>query len=119
MATHNDLGKKGEEIAADYLRREGYTVLEMNWSFKKAEIDVIASKDGILAIVEVKTRSGIEFGQPEDFVKKAKIQNLIKAVNHYVESFSGDPEIRFDIVAINKTKAGFDINHLKDAFFYF
>jgi putative endonuclease len=69
MADHNDLGKLGEELAVDFLQQNGYEILETNWVFQKAEIDIIAQKENILAVVEVKTRSSIEFGLPQDFVK--------------------------------------------------
>ena len=84
MAEHNDLGKFGEEMAVEYLRKDGYTVLETNWTFQKAEIDIIAQKGTILAVVEVKTRSSLEFGLPQDFVKQKKIQLLGKAVDAFV-----------------------------------
>jgi putative endonuclease len=84
MAEHNDLGKLGEELAIDFLEKNGYEILETNWVFDKAEIDIIAQKNGILAIVEVKTRSSIEFGLPQDFVKPKKIKLLLKAVDEYV-----------------------------------
>ena len=75
MADHNELGKLGEELAVDYLQKEGYDILDTNWTFQKAEIDIIAKKENILAIVEVKTRSSIDFGLPQDFVKPKKICN--------------------------------------------
>ena len=102
MAEHNDLGKLGEELAVDFLEKNGYEILETNWVFDKAEIDVIAQKNGILAVVEVKTRSSIEFGLPQDFVKPKKIQLLVKAINEYVTQNDLDVEVRFDIVAIHK-----------------
>ena len=69
MAEHNELGKLGEELAVDFLQKNGYEILETNWVFQKAEIDIIAQKDNILVAVEVKTRSSIDFGLPQDFVK--------------------------------------------------
>ena len=72
MAEHNDLGKLGEELAVEFLEKNGYSILETNWTFQKAEVDIIAKKDGILAVVEVKTRSSIDFGLPQDFVKPNK-----------------------------------------------
>ena len=99
MAEHNDLGKKGEELSVEYLLKEGYKILERNWTFQKAEIDIIAQKESILAIVEVKTRSSLDFGAPQDFVKPKKIQLLIKAVNAYIndreKDFCDDLNIRF------------------------
>lgn len=119
MAEHNDLGKLGEELAVDFLQKNGYEILETNWIFQKAEIDIIAKKQNILAIVEVKTRSSIDFGLPQDFVKPAKIQHLVRAVNEYVISNDLDLEIRFDIIAISKEQKNFKIEHLEDAFFHF
>ena len=119
MADHNELGKLGEELAENYLTKNGYTILETNWIFQKAEIDIIAQKADILAIVEVKTRSSIDFGLPQDFVKPKKIQLLVKAVNEYVVSRDLDVTVRFDIIAINKEGKDFNVEHIEDAFFYF
>ena len=119
MADHNDLGKHGEELAENFLVKNGYTILETNWTFQKAEIDIIAQKNKTLAIIEVKTRSTTDFGLPQDFVKPKKIQLLVKAVNEFVISRDLDVDVRFDIIAISKAKGGFDIEHLEDAFFYF
>lgn len=119
MAEHNELGKKGEELAVAFLLENGYEILERNWVFQKAEIDVIAGKGGILAIVEVKTRSSIDFGLPQDFVKKEKIKLLVKAANKYVTEKRPDLQVRFDIIAISKDGKDFKIEHLEDAFYYF
>ncbi len=119
MAKHNELGKLGEELAVEYLQKNGYEILETNWTFQKAEIDIIAKKENTLAIVEVKTRSSLEFGLPQDFVKPKKIQLLVKAVNEYVVSKDMDIEVRFDIIAIHKEGKSFVIEHLIDAFYHF
>lgn len=119
MAKHNDLGKFGEELAVDFFKKNGYEILETNWVFDKAEIDIIAQKDGILAVVEVKTRSNVEFGLPQEFVKSKKIQLLVKAVNEYVTHNDLDVEVRFDIVAIHKENSDFVIEHIEEAFYYF
>ena len=119
MAEHNELGKLGEELAAEYLQKNGYAILETNWVFQKAEIDILAQKNNTLAVVEVKTRSSIEFGLPQDFVKSKKIQLLVKAVNAYVTENDLDLEVRFDIIAISKKGQEFVIEHLTDAFFHF
>ena len=102
MAEHNELGKLGEELAVEHLQKEGYEILDTNWTFQKAEIDIIAQKENTLAIVEVKTRSSLEFGLPQDFVKPKKIQLLVKAVNEYVVFKNLDVDVRFDIIAIHK-----------------
>jgi putative endonuclease len=119
MAEHNELGKQGEEQAVDFLQKNGYEILETNWIFQKAEIDIIARKDETLAIIEVKTRSSIDFGLPQDFVKPKKIQLLVKAVNEYVIQNQLDVSVRFDIIAIHKNANNFNIDHLEDAFLHF
>ena len=119
MAEHNELGTLGEELALEFLEKNGYEILETNWTFQKAEVDIIAKKDTVLAVIEVKTRSSIEFGLPQDFVKPKKIQLLVKAINEYVISNDLDHEVRFDIIAIQKENKGFMIEHIEDAFYYF
>jgi len=119
MADHNELGKEGEKVAIEYLQKQGYTILQTNYVFQKAEIDIIAQQGEVLAIVEVKTRSTLDFGLPQDFVKPKKIQLLVKAINHYIEDNDLDAEARFDIIAIHKTGGNYNIEHLKDAFFHF
>lgn len=119
MASHNELGKKGEQLAVDFLVENGYHIVERNYRFNKAEVDIIAQKKDILAIIEVKTRSTVDFGNPQDFVKPKQIKNLVKAVDEYVTVNSLDVEVRFDIIAIVKEKKEFKIEHLEDAFFFF
>jgi len=119
MANHNELGKKGEQLAVDFLLKNGYEILERNYRFQKAEIDIIAQKKEVLAVIEVKTRSTADFGNPQDFVKPKQIQRLVKAMDEYVTSNDLDVEVRFDIIAIIKENKGFKIEHLEDAFYHF
>ena len=119
MGKHNELGRLGEELAVDYLLQKGYGILETNWRFQKAEVDIIASKDEFLVVVEVKTRSTNEFGDPQDFVRKKKIKLLVQAIDAYVSRFALEAEVRFDIVAITMKKQQLEIEHLKDAFYHF
>ncbi|MBA6156122.1 YraN family protein [Tenacibaculum sp. S7007] len=119
MAQHNDLGNKGEQLAVDYLLERGYLIVEKNYRYQKAEIDIIAKKENLLVAVEVKTRSTNEFGNPQDFVNKKKIQLLVAAIDNYVLEKDLEVDIRFDIIAITKEKNEFNIQHLKDAFLYF
>ena len=119
MAQHNELGKIGEQQAIDYLIEEGYTILERNWRFQKAEIDIIARKDKIVASIEVKTRSNNDFGNPQNFVTQKKIRLLVMAMNQYVIQNRIDLEVRFDIITITKSDKGFDVLHLDNAFLPF
>lgn len=119
MAQHNELGKKGEQLAVDFLLKKGFQILERNYRFQKAEVDIIAQLKDTLAIVEVKTRSTTDFGNPQDFVKPKQIQRLVKAVNEYVNANGLDVEVRFDIIAIVKENKQFKIEHLENAFYHF
>ena len=119
MAKHNELGKKGEQLAVDFLLKNDYDIIERNYRFDKAEVDIIAKQEETLAIIEVKTRSTIDFGNPQDFVKPKQIQRLVKAVDEYITINGLDVEVRFDIIAIVKEGNGFKIEHLKDAFYHF
>lgn len=119
MAQHNELGKKGEQLAVDFLLEHDYTIVERNYRFNKAEVDIIAQQQDILAIIEVKTRSNTDFGNPQDFVKPKQIKNLVKAVDEYVAENQLDVEVRFDIIAIVKQGKTYKIEHLKDAFYHF
>ena len=119
MAQHNDLGKQGELIAQKYLENKGYQILETNWQYSHAEIDILALKDDILAVIEVKTRTSDYYGKPEMFVSKKKINLLKNAANYYVKMNNLDVEIRFDIIAIIKNQYVEEIEHLEDAFLWF
>lgn len=119
MAQHNELGRKGEELAIEYLRLKEYEILKQNYRFQKAEVDIIAKRGDLLIAAEVKTRSTPEFGNPQDFVKPKQIKQLVKAVNNFIEEENLDVEVRFDIIAIVKNKAGTRIEHIQDAFLYF
>ncbi len=119
MAQHNELGKKGEKLAVDYLLKCAYTIEERNYRFDKAEVDIIAKKGNTLAIIEVKTRSTIDFGNPQDFVKPSQIKRLVKAVDEYIAIHKLDVEVRFDIIAIVKEGKNYNITHLENAFYHF
>jgi putative endonuclease len=119
MAQHNELGKKGEQLAVDFLIKNGYKILHRNWRYLKAEVDIVAQKENILAVVEVKTRSSDSFGNPQDFVNSKKIKLLVAAIDEYVVSRDLDVRVRFDIIGILKKNNQFIVKHLEDAFLYF
>ena len=118
MAIHNDIGNKGETLAANYLKNKNYTILETNWRFKNLEADIIASIKKTLVIAEVKTRKSNYFGEPETFVNKQKQKNLIKAAHEYIHRHQLDLEVRFDIISILFCDAYPKITHIEDAFLF-
>ena len=120
MANHNELGKIGEEIAAQYLMQNGYKILYRNFYYDKAEIDIIAQKEeNTVVIVEVKTRNSDFFGDPQSFVTPAKIKLLVKAANEYIISNELVVEVRFDIIAILKNQKVEKLEHFENAFYHF
>jgi putative endonuclease len=119
MAQHNTLGSKGEHNALRYLMDKGYNILEQNYRFQRAEVDIIAKKEHFIVGIEVKTRSSKNFGNPQDFVKPKQIERLVKAMDAYMLSNSLDGEVRFDIIALLKDGASFKLEHLENAFYHF
>ena len=118
MAKHNEIGEKGEELAANLLKEKAYELLERNWRYSRAEIDIIAKKEGVLVFVEVKTRTNISFGRPEQFITAKKKKLLVEAASVYMDLVEHDWEIRFDVISvILREGASPEIHHFKDAFF--
>ena len=116
MAKHNKLGKDGELIAFMILKRDGYNILQTNWKYQKAEVDIIAKKDGFLIFIEVKTRSSKKFGRPTDAIDKKKIALYKDAVEGYLEQYPSEDEIRFDVISIIIGKDETQIEHIPNAF---
>ncbi len=117
MADHNELGKKAEDLVAEYLVKNGYTILVRNFRFKKNEIDIIAEKDNKIVVVEVKARSTDFFILPQEAVTKSKIKAIVLAANHFMEEFNKNQEVRFDIISVLPDSDGqLEIEHIQDAF---
>lgn len=117
MAKHNIFGAQGELLAKQHLEKSGYEILDENWTFGKAEVDLIAYKDQQIIFTEVKTRSGNYFGEPEDFVSPAKQQLMEQAASEYIYLMGHKGEIRFDIISILFDKnQNHILKHIEDAF---
>ncbi|WP_419869344.1 YraN family protein [Chryseobacterium sp. CT-SW4] len=117
MATHNDFGKEAEQLAVSYLQDKGYKIITRNFRFQKAEIDIIAEKDTIIAVIEVKARSTDLFLLPQEAVNKKKIRLIVSAADYYLEKNGKDNEVRFDIISVLPgTEEKFEITHIENAF---
>jgi putative endonuclease len=111
------IGRRGEDRAAQYLRRRGYRILARNWRCRLGEIDLIALDGDTLVFVEVKTRRGDLFGSPELAVTPRKQRQLTKAALSFIMSRKlGHLPGRFDVVAIRHTAQGEEITYLPGAF---
>lgn len=118
MARHNIIGREGEKYAADYLEEQGYVILDRNWMCGHKDLDIVAVKDGTLVFVEVKTRTGMEWGDPEDSVTDKKIRNIVHAADAYIRYRCLDMDVRFDIISIIMDDTGYyRVEHIKEAFF--
>ncbi len=117
MAQHLDLGRKGEALAKAHLENAGYEILDENWTYGKAEVDLIVYKDKVIIFVEVKARTGNAFGEPEDFVDARKQRLLVDAADEYIYLMEHEGEVRFDIISILFDKqANYTLKHIEDAF---
>lgn len=112
-----ELGRAGEDLAAQYLAKRGWTLLDRNVRFREGEIDLIVSRAGVLAFVEVKTRRSARYGSPAEAVTYRKAQRIRLLAQRYLgERRPRAHAIRFDVVEVAGDGAGFRITHLEGAF---
>lgn len=119
MARHNELGKWGEQYAADYLQSIGYDIIESDWRIGHRDIDIIArTGDGTTVVfVEVKTRTSDVVTKPDDAVDIKKIRNIGYAANNYIKTKGIVDEVRFDIISIiGNNKENAQLEHIIEAF---
>ena len=117
MAKHNDLGKWGEDFAAEHLQQQGYVIRDRDWHCGKRDIDLVAITADMATVVfvEVKTRTSNEVSEPADAVNRQKIRNLGIAANNYIKQFN--VQVRFDVVTIVGTsRENAQLEHIEDAF---
>ena len=117
MAQHNDFGQISEDRAAAYLMARGYTIRDRNWRVGHKEIDIIAQKDGVIAIVEVKARKSDRYGDAIEAVTDQKIHHLVSAAHAYVHYHRIDLPIRFDIISITGEPGHQKVEHIEEAFY--
>jgi len=117
MTPPDELGKKGEEIAAGYLIQNGYKILARNWYFDHKEIDIIAQQNDEIVIVEVKTREGDYFEEPWEAVSTRKIRNLVDVADAWLNQKKIDRATRFDVISIIfSDDVKYELTHFQDAF---
>lgn len=117
ISDHLDTGRKGEELATEYLRQKHYRILERNWRHSRCEVDIIAQDSRTIVFVEVKTRTSADFGAPETSVDHGKQQMLNTAAQAYLEQFAPDSPLRFDVIAVQLGAKRPVIEHFVDAFY--
>jgi putative endonuclease len=108
------IGKQGEELAAAFLEKKGFTVVARNYRHKKAEVDLIVKKDNWLVFVEVKARSSSAYGEPEAFVDGKKARMIFSAAEEFIFANNWHGHVRFDVVSV-KLGRDTEIAHFEDA----
>jgi putative endonuclease len=116
-ARNKTLGKEGENLAAEFLKKNGYRILERNYRTRRGEIDIVCEHKGFIVFVEVKTRKSLAFGGPEEAVDRRKRNKIFEVATHYLmeKSLLGKADCRFDVVTILKNGSR-SMNHTVDAF---
>lgn len=118
MAIQQDIGALGEQFAAELLEQKSYRIVERNWRWRRAEIDIIAWHDEILVFVEVKTRSSIHHGRPEESITRSKMTLLTQAAGAYMREINHEWQVRFDSISVVLFQDGTHaIEHYEDIYF--
>ncbi len=111
------LGDKGEDLAADFLERNGYEIIARNYRYERAEIDLIAQKGNLVTFCEVKTRRSNVFGTGEEAVDLRKQGQIRKAAEGYVSIKElENREFRFDVIVVDLRSHSTSIRLIEDAF---
>jgi putative endonuclease len=96
-----EVGARGEKLAADYLKKRGYRIIQRNFRCREGEIDIIVQKGDCLVFVEVRTKKNTAFGTPEESVTLSKREKLISLANAYLQAYDKPPQSwRIDVVAV-------------------
>jgi putative endonuclease len=112
----NTLGKEGEEIAAGFLRKKGFRIIEKNYRTVFGEIDIIAQDRGVIVFVEVKTRADTTYGHPFEAVHPKKREKIRKVALCFMKRLKKESPARFDVMSITRDKGETRIEHIQDAF---
>jgi putative endonuclease len=115
MAEHNDTGSWGEMVAREYLITKGYAIVDSNFRSGHNEIDIIATKGGRIAFVEVKTRHS-DFSDPLDAIDRRKMARLASAANSFLRNYGIPHAPQFDVITVVGTKDDYKLTHYEDAF---
>ena len=117
MALHNEFGKEAEEMAVNYLVENGYEILHRNWRWSRFEIDIIAKKNELLRIVEVKALKSDAVGFPEQTVTKKKFKHLLNAADEYLFQNRQYKQVQFDVLSITiNSEKGAEYFLIEDVF---
>lgn len=111
-----NLGKEGEAAARNFLTSIGFTIKEVNWRYRKYEVDIIAIHESFMVFIEVKSRAVNNIQAPEFTVTPAQQRRIIASAHHYLVENNIQLEARFDIISILEDTNGLTVKHLPGAF---
>lgn len=109
-------GNEGETLAASFLEAKGFQIVEKNYRYKRSEIDLIVTKENWLIFIEVKMRSSMAFGFPEEFVDEKKIEKILEGAEHYIFDKNWNGNVRYDIISVSMKDGKPTVTHFEDAF---
>ncbi len=114
MYERHVLGREGEKVAVEYLKKQGYNILETNFFCRQGEIDAIALDGNYIVFIEIKSRTNTEYGLPSEAVTKRKLEHMIKAIKYYIYIRNLENEnIRIDVIEVYVKENKYYINHIK------
>lgn len=120
QASTSSKGREGEAMAREYLIEHHFEILACNWRFHHLEIDIIALKNGVIHIIEVKTRKQGALLKGEASVTITKQKHLIHAANAFARRYKRTEELSMDVIAIDfRMDGSIELRHLQDAFYPF
>lgn len=114
---HIELGKQGENLAIEYYKKQGRTLVATNYRFHKGEVDLIVRDENSLIFVEVKTRKSDYYGSPSLAVSRQKQRQIIKVANAFIQENQLDLDVQFDVIAIVLNSYETSIEHIPNAFY--
>ncbi|HUX53654.1 MAG TPA: YraN family protein [Williamwhitmania sp.] len=117
MDEKNRLGEVGEAKAMEFLVYNGFEIVATNWRYGHKEIDIVARKDGLIHVVEVKTRATDYYEEPKEAVKRKKQRNLVEAADAFAVKYNIEEEVQFDIISIVMRDEKFDLEYIPQAFY--
>ena len=113
---HCERGRKAEKLAADFLRAKGYRIQRTNWRWGKKEVDIFATRDDMLIVVEVKSMAGNRVNHPSEVVDCRKQRHIVLAAEGFIRVFNCPLPARFDVIAVTYHSGGIEIEHIENAF---
>jgi putative endonuclease len=115
MADKDDLGRLGEQLAAEYLQQAGIRILDRNWRCADGELDIVAAERRVLVACEVKTRSGVAFGSPLEAISRRKQARLRRLAVSWIQAHGVlFDEVRIDVIGLVRDRGGhFTIEHVR------